>query len=114
MGKRARAKSSPVADPARDARLDATLPNVSADDVAKAKNILDDEKQEKRIRSQMRFDLQQKEVYDDYLACPMGERKKHLIRWMAGQLNSTESKKTKNWSGVEKLTTEKKSGYEGR
>ena len=110
MGKRARAKPSPDADPAR---LDAALPNVSQGDVEKAKKILEDEKQEKRIRSQMRQDLQQKELYDDYLACPMGERKKHLIRWMAGQLNSTESKKTKNWSGVEKLTTEKKSGYEG-
>ena len=55
-------------------------PVVSDQQLAEAKKVLKDAENKKRIQSNMRFALQQEDVWDRYLVKPMAARKKRFAQ----------------------------------
>ena len=84
-------------------------PVVSEQQLAEAKKVLKDAENKKRFQSNMRFALQQEDVWDRYLVKPMAARKEYLEAWVARQLVSDE-RYAKQWTGKKSLQSEQATG----
>jgi hypothetical protein len=100
--------SPKVSPKPKEKRLALSAPVVSASDVARAKEALQDEKQRKREHSNMLFWLRKEGNKEAYEASPMHAKKEFLIAWFADKLCKGDVKS----SSSKDIGSTKKSGHE--